>query len=152
MQIERVSFVSEASQTLAAALEAELLGTYDGVAGSGGLPDPEIFEPPHGAFLVGREDGVPVACGGISRYVASTAELRRMYVTPGARGRGLSRLLLEALEDQARALGYDTLRLETGYLQAAAIHLYERAGYTPIERYGPFVDDERSRCYEKRLA
>ena len=151
MKIERVSFADEVAQALAARLEAELLGTYDGVPGSGGLPSPDIFEPPAGAFLVGRTGGEPVACGGVCRYDEMTGELRRMYVVPAARGRGLSRILLAALEDESRGLGYEALRLETGRLQHAAIGLYRSAGYEPIDRYGPFVDDERSRCFEKRL-
>jgi putative acetyltransferase len=110
-----------------------------------------VFDPPAGAFLVGSVAGRPVACGGISRYDEETAELRRMYVVPSARGRGLSRQLLAAIEDAARSLGYSLLRLETGNRQTAAIGLYRSAGYEPIDRYGPFVDDERSLCFEKQL-
>jgi putative acetyltransferase len=94
---------------------------------------------------------VPVACGGIARYDDATAEIRRMYVVPEARGRGLSRVVLDALEDEARALGYSLARLETGKLQAAAIGLYISAGFGPIPRYGSFADDPRSVCFEKRL-
>ena len=74
-----------------------------------------------------------------------------MYVAPGARGRGLSRRLLGALEAEALALGYSFVRLETGNLQTEAIGLYVSAGYGPIERYGPFANDPRSVCFEKRL-
>ena len=152
MEIRRESFDSETARALADALEAELLGTYDDVPGSGGLPAASIFEPPKGgAFLVARIDGEPVACGGVARYDDVTGEIRRMYVVPGARGRGLSRRVLEALEDEARALGYSLVRLETGNLSAAAIGLYVSAGFGPIERYGPFANDERSLCFEKRL-
>ena len=152
MEIRREKFDSEAANALAEALEAELLATYDGVPGSGGLPSASIFQAPNGgAFLVGRIEGEVVACGGIARYDAVTGEIRRMYVVPPARGRGLSRLLLEALEDEARALGYSLVRLETGKLQAAAIGLYVSAGFGPIPRYGPFVDDPKSVCFEKRL-
>jgi GNAT superfamily N-acetyltransferase len=151
LDIRRESFATEAAQALAAALEAELLGRYEGIPGSGGLPEPGVFQPPRGAFLVGREDGVPVACGGVCRYDNTTAEFRRMYVVPAARGRGLSRRLLAALEDEARKLGYETVRLETGNRQTEAIGLYTAAGYSGIERYGPFADDERSVCFEKRL-
>jgi GNAT superfamily N-acetyltransferase len=151
LDIRRESFATEAAQALAAALEAELLGRYEGMPGSGGLPEPGVFQPPRGAFLVGREDGVAVACGGVCRYDNTTAEVRRMYVVPAARGRGLSRRLLAALEDEARKLGYETVRLETGNRQTEAIGLYTSAGYSGIERYGPFADDERSVCFEKRL-
>ena len=152
MEIRRESFDSEAAALLADALEAELLTTYDGEPGSGGLPPPSIFEPANGgAFLVGRIDGHAVACGGLARYDDATGEIRRMYVVPQARGRGLSRRVLAALEDEARALGYALVRLETGRLQAAAIALYASAGFGPIPRYGPFANDPRSVCFEKRL-
>ncbi|MGH3040536.1 MAG: GNAT family N-acetyltransferase [Gaiellaceae bacterium] len=115
------------------------------------MPEASIFEPPSGAFLIGRVDGEAVACGGIARYDEATAEIRRMYVVPGARGRGLSRRLLAALEDEARALGYAFVPLETGNLQTPAIGLYVSAGFGPIPRYGPFADDPKSVCFEKRL-
>ena len=151
MEIRREKFDSEAARELAAALEAELLATYDGVPGSGGLPAASIFEPPDGVFVVGWEDDEPVACGGIARYDEATAEIRRMYVVPKARGRGLSRRLLTALEDEARALGYFLVRLETGKLQTGAVGLYASAGFGPIPRYGPFANDPKSVCFEKRL-
>jgi GNAT superfamily N-acetyltransferase len=151
VEIRRENFDSAAATALAEELEAELLETYDGVPGSGGLPAASIFEPPGGVFLVGRVDGEPVACGGVARYDETTAEIRRMYVTPALRGRGHSRTVLAALEEEARALGYSFVRLETGNLQAAAIGLYVSAGYGPIPRYGPFANDPRSVCFEKRL-
>lgn len=151
MEIRRESFDSETARALADALEAELLATYDGDPGSGGLPAASIFEPPGGVFVVGWEDGEAVACGGIARYDEATAEIRRMYVVPKARGRGLSRRVLTALEDEARALGYSLVRLETGRLQTEAIGLYASAGFGPIPRYGPFANDPRSVCFEKRL-
>ena len=152
MDIRREKFDSEAARALVEALEAELLDTYDGVPGSGGLPSASIFEPPDGAFFVGRIDGEAVACGGIARYDEVTAEIRRMYVAPGSRGRGLSRRVLTTLEDEARALGYSFVRLETGKRQSEAIGLYVSTGFRPIPRYGPFVDDPKSVCFEKRLA
>ena len=151
MELRRERFDSEAARALADALEAELLATYDGLPGSGGLPGASVFEPPGGAFLVGWIDAEAVACGGVARYDDATAEIRRMYVAPAARGRGLSRLVLAALEDEARGLGYSFVRLETGNLQAAAVGLYASAGFGPIPRYGPFAKDPRSVCFEKRL-
>jgi len=150
--MRRENFDGAAARALTDALEEELLATYDGDPGSGGLPAASIFEPPAGgAFLVGWVDGEAVACGGIARYDDTTAEIRRMYVAPQARGRGLSRLVLSALEDEARALGYSFVRLETGHLQATAIGLYVSTGFGPIPRYGPFVNDPKSVCFEKRL-
>jgi GNAT superfamily N-acetyltransferase len=151
VEIRRERFDSESARPLAEALEAELLATYDGVPGSGGLPEASVFAPPAGVFLVGRVGGEAVACGGIARYDETTAEIRRMYVVPAARGRGLSRLVLTALQEEARALGYSFVRLETGNLQTEAIGLYASAGFAPIPRYGPFANDPRSVCFEKRL-
>lgn len=151
MEIRRENYCAEAVEALTAALEAELLGRYDGVAGSGPEPAAGAFEPPDGVFLVVLEEGEAVACGGVSRYEGTTAELRRMYVTPGARGRGVGRALLRALEEEARALGCSFLRLETGDRQPEAIRLYVSSGYLPIPPFGPFADDERSVCLEKRL-
>jgi putative acetyltransferase len=152
MEIRCERFDSETATALADALEAELLATYDGDPGSGGLPAASIFEAASGgSFLVGRVDGEAVACGGVARYDDVTGEIKRMYVVPSARGRGLSRLVLEALENEATALGYGFVRLETGRLQAAAIALYVSAGFAPIPRYGAFADDPRSVCFEKRL-
>ena len=151
MEIRREKFDSGAARELGDALEAELLATYDGVPGSGGLPAASIFEPPGGVFVVGWEDGEAVACGGIARYDEATAEIRRMYVVPKARGRGLSRRVLTALEDEARALGYSLVRLETGRLQTEAIGLYASAGFGPIPLYGPLANYPCFFCLYKRL-
>lgn len=151
MEIRRENYEAFASQALVAALNAELLDRYDGYDGSGGPQVAADFEPPYGAFVVGWDGEEPVACGGVLRYDETTAEIRRMYVAPSARGRGLSRPMLAALEDEARELGYDFVRLETGDRQPEAIKLYVSSGFEPIPRYGPFVDDPRSVCFEKRL-
>lgn len=152
MELRRESYASFVAQALASALESELLDRYDGRGGSGAEPPASDFEAPDGAFLVGYEEGEPVACGGVCRYDERTAEIRRLYVVPAARGRGLSRAVLAGLEDAARRLRYDAVRLETGNRQTEAIGLYEAAGYRPIARYGPYVDDERSVCFERELS
>jgi GNAT superfamily N-acetyltransferase len=151
VELRRENYSAAVAQSLVAALGTELLERYQGFDGSGGEPSPNDFEPPEGSFLVGWEGADPVACGGVCRYDDTTAELRRMYVRPGARGRGLSRALLGALEEEARGLGYAFVRLETGDRQPEAIGLYVSSGYLPIPRFGPFADDERSVCLEKRL-
>lgn len=102
-----------------------------------------------GAFVVLLEDGVPVAGGGVKRLDDEACEIKRMYVVPSARGRGLASVLLKALEDQARALGYVVARLDTGPQQPAAQAMYERAGYAAIGNFNanPFA----SFWGEKRL-
>jgi len=106
---------------------------------------------PDGAFLVGSVEGFDVACGGVCRFDAETAEIRRMYVVPERRGAGLSRRMLGALEDEARSLGYRRVRLETGVHQHEALGLYRSTGFEEIPRYGPYADDELSVCFEKSL-
>ncbi|MGH3023098.1 MAG: GNAT family N-acetyltransferase [Gaiellaceae bacterium] len=151
MDIRREKYEAEAVRALTAALEEELLGRYDGVAGSGPDPHQGAFEPPDGFFLVVWEGEQAIGCGGVCRHDETTAELRRMYVAPDARGRGVGDALLGALEEEARDLGYAFVRLETGDRQPEAIGLYVSSGYRPIPRFGPFAEDERSVCLEKRL-
>jgi GNAT superfamily N-acetyltransferase len=96
---------------------------------------PEQLNAPNGSFLVGYEDGVAICCGGLKRLDAEACELKRMYVIPDARGRGVARLLLSALEDRARALGYVIARLDTGPKQQGARGLYQSAGYVAIANF-----------------
>jgi GNAT superfamily N-acetyltransferase len=103
------------------------------------------------AFFVLREDGTPAGCGGIQLFGAAYGELKRMFVRPHFRGRGFGELLLDHLADYARANGVGLLRLETGIHQAAAIRLYERAGFQRIPRFGAYVDDPLSLFFEKRI-
>jgi GNAT superfamily N-acetyltransferase len=93
------------------------------------------LSPPHGAYVLVVEDGVPVAGGGVRRLAEGVAEIKRMYTLPEARGRGHGRRLLEALEDAARDLGYSRVRLDTGRTMHAARALYVSAGYTEIPDY-----------------
>jgi GNAT superfamily N-acetyltransferase len=118
--------------------------------------DAGVFEAPHGCFVVAflEADGgdlVPVGCAGIRRHDEAIAELKRMYVADEARGRGIARAILERLEEEAVALGYSTMWLETGTEQPEAISLYESHGYEPIPNYGSYKDDPRSRCFARRL-
>jgi GNAT superfamily N-acetyltransferase len=91
--------------------------------------------PPGGTFVVGYRDGQPVCGGGIKRLRDGECEIKRMYVVPAARGQGVARALLSALEAAARGLGYRIARLDTGPLQPHARGLYESAGYLPIGNF-----------------
>ena len=127
---------------LVAAMVDELEPLYGRVDVPGApTATPEDFAPPGGAFLVVFEDGVPVAGGGLKRLDERACEIKRMYVVPEARGRGLAGMLLVALEEHARALGYAVARLDTGVHQPHAQRLYERAGYRPIGNFNanPFA-------------
>jgi GNAT superfamily N-acetyltransferase len=113
------------------------------------------FAAPGGVFLVGEVDGVAVACGGVRRCQEErpgVGEIKRMYVEPAMRGRGLGRVLLAALEAEGRRLGYERLWLETGIAQPEALHLYVSSGWSPIPKYGEYKHEEGSRCFERILS
>lgn len=101
----------------------------------GSVTTPDEMYPPNGAFLVGYEDGRAVAIGGLRRLADGVCEIKRMYVVPDARSRGIGRALLAALEDSGRALGYRLVRLDAGLAQQHSRSLFESAGYYEIHRY-----------------
>jgi GNAT superfamily N-acetyltransferase len=104
-----------------------------------------------GSFLVAYADGGPIGCGAVRRLDSGTAELKRMYVAPSARGQGIGRALLSALEQEARTLGAVRLVLETGTRQEAALALYRRAGFAVIPAFGEYLDSPTSVCMGKAL-
>lgn len=103
------------------------------------------------AFFVLRAGGEPAGCGGILLVAREFAELKRMYVRPEFRGRQFGERLIARLAGHARGHGINTLRLETGTQQMAAIALYERAGFRRIPPFPPYFEDPHSRCYELQL-
>jgi len=123
---------------LLAAMVREMNEMYDGTIDGRDTPaatPPDFRAARRGAFLVGFVDGEAVCAGGIKRLDDEVAEIKRMYVVPGARSRGLGRALLTALEDAARELGYARARLDTGARQPGARALYLSAGYREIADY-----------------
>ena len=110
------------------------------------------FAPPQGVFVVGWHLDQPVACGGVRVVEAGVAELKRMYVAPAVRRRGIARALLGRLEGEAHALGALVLRLETGLHQPEAIALYESAGYAKTEPFGYYANAPLARHLAKQLA
>ena len=126
-------------------------GRYEGEADIGPAREAAMFVPPDGVFLVVRDEGRAIGCGGVCRFDETRAELKRMYVVPDARGRGLGRQLLVELEAEARRLGYAGIVLETGDRQPEALGLYESAGYERIPCYGIYATRALSLCFEKHL-
>ena len=123
---------------LVAAMREEMAALYEGLVLDGdAMPKagPAELGPPGGAFIIGWSGETPVCCGGVKRLPDGACEIKRMFVDPAWRGRGVARLLLRALEDRARALGYTVLRLDTGPLQRHAQSLYESEGYKPIANF-----------------
>ena len=125
--------------TLVTAMIAEVEALYPGLAMNGPtMPQagPDQLGPPSGTFLVGYAvDGAAVCCGGLKRLSDDACEIKRMYVVPGARGRGVAGRLLAALEEAARRLGYSVARLDTGPQQHVARRLYAAAGYAEIGNF-----------------
>jgi GNAT superfamily N-acetyltransferase len=124
-----------AARELIEAMVREMEELYDERLGVVAPAAPEGLSPPDGGFLVLSEDGRPLAGGGVRRFDERTCEIKRMYVVPDARGRGVGRELLAALESLARELGYAVARLDTGAKQPGARRMYERAGYAAVPDY-----------------
>jgi GNAT superfamily N-acetyltransferase len=135
-------------QRLAAAQQAELRARYEGGQEPGTPPSAADVA----VVLVARDAaGAAVGCGALRPLGDDVAEIKRMYVVPAARGRGVSKLVLAGLEAAARDRGWTTLRLETGPRQPEAVALYEGAGYRPIAAFGPYADHADSLFYERVL-
>jgi len=150
--IARAALTADASRTLIAALNAELTGAYPEPGATHFGLEPEEVTGGRGAFLIVYQAGIAVACGAVRRLDAGTAELKRMYVAPAGRGRGLGRRLVAALEAEARALDVRRLVLETGIRQTAALALYRATGFQPIPLYGEYLlSPETSICLGKEL-
>ena len=138
MRIEAVDARSAEAQGLVASYVAEIAATFPGGfdPAASVSADPEELSPPHGAFLVVRDDdGTAIGCGGVKLLDPQTAEIKRMWLAPSSRGRGLGRSLLAALEDAARELGATEGRLDTNAHLESALELYRRHGWQEVAPY-----------------
>jgi GNAT superfamily N-acetyltransferase len=149
VELVDAAYGDELSADLIAELQQELVRRYGGPDAT--PVDPAQFAPPDGAFLVLVVEGTPVACAGLRRSDDVSGELKRMYVRAQHRGRGYARLVMAAVEDRARAIGYMRLLLETGTAQPEAMALYESAGYERITGFGHYQCEPGSRSYAKAL-
>jgi GNAT superfamily N-acetyltransferase len=157
VQLTPTAFADPDVQRLVAEVQAYYVTIYGGPDDS--PIDHDEFAPPSGHFVLARDDAGPVAMGGWrrrpdldARFGATTAEVKRMYVTPRVRRRGVSRLVLAELEATAAAAGVTLLVLETGVVQGDAIALYTSSGYARTIDFGHYAESELSRCYAKPLA
>lgn len=100
-------------------------------------------------FVVGVLDDVPVGCGALQPLAPGVGEVKRMFIRPPYRGRGLARRILAAIERLAASDGLHTLRLETGRFLPAALGLYTSSGYQKIPLYGQYAGRPNSICFEK---
>ncbi len=150
--IASADLTAEVSRALIRSLNDELSGVYSEPGATHFRLDPEDVAGGRGTFLILYREGTPIGCGALRLLDAETAELKRMYVIPTARGTGLGRRLVTALEKEARALGVRRLVLETGVRQEAALALYRATGFHPIPLYGEYcLSPETSVCLGKEL-
>jgi ribosomal protein S18 acetylase RimI-like enzyme len=135
-----------------AELDARFVGGFD--PGDAITADAAHYDPPAGAFVLARVGDEVVGCGALQAMPsepsgARAAEIKRMWVDPAWRGRGIAGRLLRDLEDRAAAAGYEVVRLDTNAVLVEAIAMYERHGYRRIDRYNqnPYAQ----RWFEKVL-
>jgi GNAT superfamily N-acetyltransferase len=149
--VERHDLGSPAARALIEALNAELAERYPEEGANHFRLDLEEVAPGRGAFVLASRAGTPVGCGAVRRVEPAVGEVKRMYVVPAERGRGTGRLILDAIEREARGLGLTRLVLETGVRQPDAIALYERAGFGRISAFGDYDDSPLSVFMAKEL-
>lgn len=143
------AFDAQESVVLTEAVQEEYVMRYGGRDET--RVDAAEFAPPRGIFVVGWDADQPVACGGVRLIEPGVAELKRMYVAPQIRRRGIARALLRRLEAEACKLGAAVLRLETGLSQHEALALYASAGYLDVEPFGHYANAPLARHLAKRL-
>jgi GNAT superfamily N-acetyltransferase len=151
VRIEAVAYDHPDAARLIGEVQQEYVIRYGGVDDS--PVDPAEFTPPSGLFLVGYDGDAAVVCGGWRACGpgGTDAEIRRMYVVPAARGRGLARRMLAELERTARGAGHQRMILETGRPQPEAVALYRSSGYTEIPAYGYYAGSPHSMHFGKVL-
>ncbi|HEX5075682.1 MAG TPA: helix-turn-helix domain-containing GNAT family N-acetyltransferase [Gemmatimonadaceae bacterium] len=151
VRIERVDPMTASARWCVQQYFAELASRFaEGFDPAQSIPaDDAELRPPLGTFLMATADGEPVACGAVKLIAARVGSLKRMWVAESARGTGLGRRMLLALEAEARELGVRTLRLETNRALAEAISLYRRSGYAEVPAFNadPYADF----WFEKKL-
>ena len=136
IELEHLQSPTDDARALIGELDAELNGEY-APEQRHGLSLERVFSPGI-LFFIARLDGNPAGCGAVA-LDDGFAEVKRMYVRPAARGRGVAQAILARLEAEARAHGVTRLALETGDEQHAAIRFYERAGFTRCAAFGAYA-------------
>jgi GNAT superfamily N-acetyltransferase len=144
-------FDSADARRLIEALDADLASRYTPEQRFGPNLKPEQLAPGLGTFVVARMDGRAVGCGAVRLLEPATVEVKRMYVEPDVRGRGIAKEILAHLEGAAKKLGARRAVLETGAYQDEAIGLYRRAGYRAVDCWGEYTTAPTSVCYEKAI-
>ncbi|MCQ4080073.1 GNAT family N-acetyltransferase [Streptomyces sp. RB6PN25] len=157
MNIRRVRYDHPDAVRLTEQVQQEYVERYGGPDET--PMDAAHFDPPRGLFILAySDDGEPVATGGWRAREGSAegfrdgdAEIKRMYVVPRARGRGIARRILAALEESAAAAGRLRMVLETGQRQPEALALYTSCGYGPVTKFGVYRCEPLSVCLGRPL-
>jgi putative acetyltransferase len=105
----------------------------------------------HEAIVI-YNDNKPVGCGCLRKVDADTAEVKRMFVLPSERKKGIATLVLKELEKYAAELGYKKIILETGKSLTKAVQLYQKHQYQIMDNYGPYIGMDESVCMKKIIA
>jgi GNAT superfamily N-acetyltransferase len=138
VKVESAAWDDPDVQRLAADQQGEIRARYGGGEEPGTKPSPADIA----VVVVARDDdGTALGCGALRALGNGVAEVKRMYVVPAARGRGVATAVLAALEAAAGERSWTTLRLETGPRQPESIGLYSRAGYARIDAFGGYAGD-----------
>lgn len=101
--------------------------------------------------VVFYSDKTLVACGAFKEFNEDSVEIKRMFVQPDFRGKGIASKALKVLEEWAKELNYSYAVLETGLRQPEAIALYKKNNYTVIDNYAPYEYMDNSVCFRKAL-
>jgi putative acetyltransferase len=151
LEIRREDLLSAVAQQLILALNAELEARYPEEGANFFRLDPDEVSEGRGGFFVAYLDDEPVGCGAVRRSEPGVAEIKRMYVAPAARGRGVGKQIVQKLEFIARQLGVTRLVLETGPRQPEAIAVYKNSGFVEIPLFGEYIGSNFSVCMAKDL-
>lgn len=149
LTIREVPWSNPVGADLRAAQQSELDSRF---GSAGHEPSPPTAEDT-AVFLVAYEksSGQPLGCGGLRRLGDTTAEVKRIYVLPYARGSGVATAILTALEYRARAAGYEVITAEAGSAQPDGRRFYQHGGYTVVPNFGAYAELKESVCFAKRL-
>lgn len=130
-------------------MRREIDGLYGEVTTS--PPPQHEFQVPRAAFMAAFVQGTMIGCGGIKPWDTRTAILKRLFVVPEQRRKGVARMLMHGLEQQARTFGYERMVLDTGFKQEGALALYPSLGYRRASCTGRNDVKDWGVCFEKVL-
>lgn len=137
VRLRPVRYADPVAHGLVERVQQEYVQRYGGPDGA--VVDPAEFDPPAGLFLAAFADAAPVGSGGWRVHEPDVVEVKRVYVVPGFRRRGLAEVIMRELEESAARAGHRRVVLNTGTRQPEALALYAALGYRPVPGYGMYA-------------